>query len=204
MDKVDFYFQKLKDKINFLFERNIQIYGNYNSFEESVKNSRGYDDKLILEKKINSFLSVLKGDALYEQDSVLFYNESFDYDLVDYLEKLKKKIQKNPIVLDFGGSFGSLYFKNYKKFKNKCDWNIIELESIVNFVNENDFNLEINFFKNLDDFKKFPVVVIFSGSIQYLSNPFEILEKLINKNIKNFLFLKTSYGDKNIFKLVYK
>ena len=50
---------------------------------------------------------------------------------------------------------------------------------------------------------KTPDIVIFSGSIQYLPNPYEILEQLIKKNISNFLFLKTSfhYGKDNIFSI---
>ncbi len=203
MDKVNFLFQRLKDKINFLLKRNIRIYGNYKSFEEALKNSQGYSDELILKKKINSFLSVLKGHAAYEQDTLLFFKENYDNDLLDYLNDIQKKIQRNLIVLDFGGSFGTLYFKNYKKFNHTYDWNIIEQENIVNYINENNFNLKINFFKNLNDLKKTPDVVIFSGSIQYLPNPYEILEQLIKKNITNFLFLKTSfhYGKDNIFSI---
>ena len=194
---LQYLFQKFKNWVNFVIGRKIEIKGNFNTFQSALENSSGYDDDAIIKKKIHSFNKVINGEAVYEQDTKLFFKEKYDYDLIKYLEDIQKNKKESLCILDFGGSFGTLYFKNFKKFRYSYDWNIIEQEKIVSHINENSYKIKINFFKNLGDFKKSPDVVIFSGSIQYLSNPFEIINNLINRNIKNFLFLRTSFHFKN-------
>jgi putative methyltransferase (TIGR04325 family) len=203
MVNIDLFYQKLKDKINYFLKRKIEISGDYNSFNEAAKNCIGYDNELIIEKKIASFLEILKGNAAYEQDTKLYFKEKYDYDLIKYLESIQKTKKKNISVLDFGGSFGSIYFKNYKKFKNLYVWDIIEQKKIVDYFKKNEFKIDINFFEDLIEYNKSPDIAIFSGSVQYLPNPFEVLQQLIDRNVRNFLFLKTSfhYKKENNFRI---
>ena len=156
-----YLFQKFKNWVNFVIGRKIEIKGNFNTFQSALENSSGYDDDAIIKKKIHSFNKVINGEAVYEQDTKLFFKEKYDYDLIKYLEDIQKNKKESLCILDFGGSFGTLYFKNFKKFRYSYDWNIIEQEKIVSHINENSYKIKINFFKNLGDFKKSPDVVIF-------------------------------------------
>ena len=51
----------------------------------------------------------MQGYAAYEQDTLLFLKENYDYDLLDYLNDIQNT--KKFIVLNLR-IFGTLYFKN--------------------------------------------------------------------------------------------
>jgi len=174
----------LKKNINKIFKRNIQFYGNYSSWELAKKNSEGYDSKKIFSKSKKSFLKVINKRASYERDSFLFYKNKINHSLINtilYAKGKKRKIN----ILDYGGSFGSVYFQNISILKDikKFDWSIIEQRSIVDYVK--NFKLEKNlfFYSSLNNYfkKKSPDLVLMSSVLQYLEDPFKILSYLIKK-----------------------
>ena len=46
---------KIKNLINSKFNRKIKFEGNYENWEQALKNSKGYNDNVIINKTINSF-----------------------------------------------------------------------------------------------------------------------------------------------------
>lgn len=190
----------LKDLLNIILNRRIYIRGNYSTYESARENSTGYDNDLIIKKKIIAFNQILKKKAIYEQDTKLFYKEELDYNLISLIRELRLAKSSAVNILDYGGSFGSKYFKNYSEFKknNLVNWTIIEQDKIVDYVNKNHFNIKIDFFKKIEDCnsKDFDLC-LFSSSLQYLSNPYKILEKIVKKKINRFYFMKTPFDFEN-------
>ena len=143
-------------------------------------------------------MKVISGQAAYERDSVLFYDEKINKPLITYLENLRKKANSKYLkVLDFGGSFGSTYFQNKKELSNykKFKWDIIEQKKIVDYVSKKIKLNNLTFYNSLNRYlkKNNPDLVIFSSVLHYLEFPELILQKLIKKKIPYFLVLKTPF-----------
>jgi putative methyltransferase (TIGR04325 family) len=189
--------------INNTLSRSIKIIGEYSSWKQALNYSAGYNANIIFSNSKKSFLKVLNNKAEYERDSVLFYKENINYSLIKILDEISSRLKKTVNILDFGGSFASIYFQN-KKFlnNNKFNWSVVEQKKIVHYVNspkiKNKINIfygNLNFYLTVKNYLKYhsPDLVLFSGVLQYLSKPFDILNFLISKKIKYFLILRTPF-----------
>lgn len=190
--------------INNILGRSIKIDGEYSSWKQAVKNSKGYNDNIIFKKSKKSFLKVLNNEAEYERDTVLFYKENINYPLIDILDEISFKLNRTVNILDFGGSFASTYLQN-KKFLNSQKnfiWSVVEQKKIVHYANSpkikkkiKNFYGNLNFYLTVKNYLKYhsPDLVLFSGVLQYLSKPFDILNFLISQKIKYFLILRTPF-----------
>jgi len=185
--------------INHILKRNIKIKGNFNNWSLAVQSSGTYNDKKIFDKTKNSFLKVIKGEVIYERDSVLFYHKKLNLPLISLMEKVRKKKKNRSLkVLDFGGSFGSTYFQNREYFSDstKYVWDVIEQKKIVNFANKKKIKIKnLFFYESLPRYikKNKPDVVLFSSVLHYLEFPFLLISLLKKKNIKCFIILKTPF-----------
>lgn len=190
--------------VNQILKRDIKISGEYSSWGEALNCSLGYDDDTILNKSKKSFLAVINNKAEYERDSVLFYKENINHSLIKILNDISFESKKIVNILDFGGSFASIYFQNRKVLKNKKRfiWSVIEQKQIVNYVNNSKLYKKItcsygnlNFYLTIKDYYKYhsPDLVLLSGVLQYLPKPFDILDFFISKKVKYFLILKTPF-----------
>ena len=208
---INFYIKLIFPKfiikiINKLFNREIKFIGNYRNWSAAIKNSKGYSDNKIFIKSKESFLQVFRKKAKFERDSLLFYSEIINYPLIKILNKFQKTKGACLNVLDFGGSFGSTYFQNYSilKNKNRFDWAIVEQIKLVKFMRKFKLEDNLNFYLSISNYitQRRPDVVLFSSVIQYLKSPYKIINFLIKKKIKFFLFLKTPFFyDKEVIKV---
>jgi putative methyltransferase (TIGR04325 family) len=190
--------------VNKILKRDIKITGKYFNWDEALNNSFGYDDNRIFDKSKKSFIKVLNNKADYERDSVLFYKENINYSLIKILHEINFKLKRVVNILDFGGSFASIYFQNGKILKNNKNfiWSVVEREQIVNYANSskiykkiNSSYSNLNFYSTIEDYLRFyfPDLVLFSGVLHYLPKPFDIIKFLINIKVKYFLILRTPF-----------
>lgn len=189
-------FKNIKRFINKILKRDIKIIGNYSSWLEAKNFSSGYDHKIIFDKSKESFLKVINGIAKYERDSAPFYSDNVNYALIKLLNSIQYKKKKTLNVLDFGGSFGSTYFQNliFLKNQNKFNWFVVEQKHIVNYIKNFKLNKNLFFSSSIKIFLKKNIdIVLFSGVLQYLSDPFYYINLLLKKKIKNFLILRTPF-----------
>ena len=89
--------------------------GFYNSWDDALKVSFGYESQLIFEKVKKSALKVRDGKALFERDSVLYYEKIYNWPLLAILFKIASERNNTLDLVDYGGSLGSVYFQ-HKKF----------------------------------------------------------------------------------------
>ena len=187
---------KIKNLINSAFNRKIKFEGNYENWEQALKNSKGYNDNVIINKTINSFEKVLASKALYERDSFLFYKEKFDENLIKNLKKIFDKKGRKIYLCDYGGSLGSLYFQHKKLFQNDfIEWNVLEQKAYVDYANNRVNISNLNFFSSFENIlnQKKLDVILFSSVLQYLRSPYEILSKIIDRKIPDIIITRTPF-----------
>jgi hypothetical protein len=190
--------------INNILDRSIKIIGEYSSWNQALNYSKGYNDNIIFNNLKKSFLKVLNNKAEYERDSVLFYEENINYSLFKILDEISSRLNKTVNILDFGGSFASTYLQNKRFLSNqkKFIWSVVEQKKIVNYANSPEVKKKIkkfygnlNFYLTVKNYLKYhsPDLVLFSGVLQYLSKPFDILKFLISQKVEYFLILRTPF-----------
>lgn len=174
--------------------------GSFESWKDALSRCSGYDDEHILSKVFDSTLRVVRGEAAYERDSVLFDVKEYSWPLLSGL--MWSAAQNGGVlnVVDFGGALGSSYFQN-KPFLNslkKIKWNVIEQESYVNVGNEYVKNDDLHFYKSLKEClnDNNPNIIILSGVLQYLENPEDLINEVGLTNIKCLVIDRTPVFNK--------
>lgn len=187
-------FQEGKDKSN-----KYGWFGNYNSWNEAISDceNKGYASKIILQKVKKSLLKVKKSESIYERDSYLFNKIQYSWPLLAGLLWIACNQNNQLNVVDFGGSLGSSYFQN-KLFLNSINelrWNIVEQKHFVDCGKKYFENGILNFFYNLDSCfkKKLPNVILLSGVLQYLENPYDFLKKIFCYKVKYIIIDRTAF-----------
>jgi putative methyltransferase (TIGR04325 family) len=171
--------------------------GNYSSWNEAQFSCTGYDSSPILEKCKNSLLKVKKGEAVYERDSVLFDKIQYSLGLLVGLQRTALGNDGKLCVLDFGGSLGSTYYQNKEILSSlkELKWCIVEQTHFVDCGKKYFEDEQLKFYVNIEDClaKHKPNVLLISGVLQYLENPYEWIEKFVALGITNIIIDRTSF-----------
>ena len=170
-------------------------FGDYLSWSDAAKASTGYDDNLIINQVVRSTKMVLSGDCEFERDSVAFYTPEYSWAIVSCLLWVALKNKGKLNIIDFGGSLASVYFQNRIFFKDiDVSWNVIEQEKFVKIGRKLINNEDVSFYKDIDDCYKVNNhidLVLFSGVLQYLENPTNIINSVIKKQVPHILIDRT-------------
>ena len=144
----------------------------YQNWEEAVLNSTGYSNVEVLEeyKKINSALKF---------DEIICYEPRY-IELFCALQRCKNDIGSHRIA-DFGGGNGYLGYAAKKFLNYPIIWEVFEISEFVEIyknIGQGDI-----LFKNFEEYEKSNYnITLFSCSIQYCQEPYEIFEKAIKKS----------------------
>ena len=174
-------------------------FGNFPNWESAKQQTKGYDDGLILEKVKNALLQVKNGEAIYERDSVLFDKIEYSWEVLSGLMWVAAQNNGTLNLIDFGGSLGSTYYQN-KLFLDalpSVSWNIVEQQ---NFVKEGTAVFEddrLKFYSSIEECttnSKQPVnCILFSSVLQYLEQPFNLLEIAFEQKIQYIIVDRTGF-----------
>jgi len=183
----------------FLLLKGYGWYGDFATWEEAKKKSGGYEVESILIKTKESLLKVKNGEAVYERDSVIFDKIEYSWELLASLMWAAAQNGGSLNLIDFGGSLGSAYYQN-KTFLDKLNsvsWNIVEQQNYVKVGIESFQNDNLQFYYSISDCcselgNKIDVI-LFSGVLQYLENPFEILKEAFSCGIKYIIVDRTGF-----------
>jgi putative methyltransferase (TIGR04325 family) len=157
---------------------------------EATTKSTGYSDSIILEKVTTAFSESIASGKLIERDSVVLNLEDAEhsYPLLFALQYSANLNKNNLKVLDYGGSLGSTYrqYESFLKNFESIKWSIIEQSHFVKKGREFNFSDNLSFFETLQDclVDNKPNLALFSSSLQYLEDPFEILNQVSESNIQ--------------------
>ncbi len=171
--------------------------GKYTSWTKARKASTGYDSQAILEKVKDALLKVKNGEAVYERDSVIFDKIQYSWPLLAGLMWIAAQSGGELNIIDFGGSLGSTYFQNRKFLQvlPKVQWNIVEQKHFVDVGKKYFADDKLKFFYDIESCIRqcSPNTILFSSVIQYLEDPYSLLEKVKAMNFEFILFDRTSF-----------
>ena len=152
------------------------------TWEEALKNATGYESEAIIKKTFDSSFKVKKGEAVYERDSVLFDEIHYSWPLLSALMWIAARSKGEIHLLDFGGSLGTTYFQNRRFLRNlvSVTWNIVEQKKFVDLGRKYFQDERLKFHYSIDSSlgPPFPEVILFSGVLQYLEKPFELIDTI--------------------------
>jgi putative methyltransferase (TIGR04325 family) len=173
--------------------------GSYETWDQALRLSTGYDDKAILERVLAAALKVKSGDAVFERDSVLFDEIQYSWPLLSGLMWCVARNMGKLSVLDFGGAMGSSYFQNRKflvGIKN-LHWNIVEQEHYVMAGKKYIQDDILKFYDNIDDcFRENSIdLAIFSGVLDLIGASYEVLENVIFRGVKTIIIDRSVFLD---------
>lgn len=148
-------------------------FGDFPDWQSAEKACKGYDDAAIFEKVLTSARAVREGRAVFERDSILFFEEERDESLLRALQSAAAT-EGGVRVLDFGGSLGSAYFQHRSWLMDFIEnWCIVEQKHFVE-AGKKEFETNILKFEYTiqEAAKKYrPNIILFNNVLQYLENP---------------------------------
>ena len=159
-------------------ERNgVRYAGDFPDWKSAEQMGSGYQAADILEKVADATRQVLAGNAVFERDSRLFFQEEPNYPLAACLLLAAAREEGKLRVVDFDGSRGSVFFHNRCMLELKeLVWNIVEQPHFVDCGKRLPMPECIRFHR---DFRTAlsecrPNVILFSSVLQYLPDYHEI------------------------------
>lgn len=172
-------------------------HGNYKSWKVAESRCSGYDSEEILEKVKTSALLIKEGRAVYERDSFLFNETQHSFPLLASLMWIAARNKGKLNVLDFGGSLGSTYFQN-KSFLDslaEVNWCVVEQPGFVKAGLENFETKNLHFFFTIDEcLNSYDIdVILLSSVLQYIEEPYKLLDQLKSAGIKNLIIDRTPF-----------
>lgn len=179
--------------------------GNYRTWDDACRASGSYDTEVILNKVKDALLTVKRGEAVYERDSVLFDKVEYSWPLLAGILWVTSRNGNRLNLIDFGGSLGSTYYQNIKFLTHLVDlkWSIVEQKKFVECGQSLFENERLKFYRNLNECvgERHPDTILFSSVIQYLEKPYELLADVIERGFTYIIFDRTSFlkkGDDRI------
>jgi len=177
--------------------RAIRLSGHYDNWDDAMAQCKGYNQNVIFEKTLASSLQVKNGLKPYERDSVLFDRIVYSWPILASLNWAAAQDSGKLRVLDFGGALGTSYFQN-KKFLdhlNEVSWHIIEQPKMAELGRKYLQDNVLSFSSSID--KGFqacsPNFILLSSSLQYVREPFNVIDDLAKRNVPVIALDKTPF-----------
>lgn len=170
-----------------LYDENVpavRYLGDYDSWESAEKECMGYGDTVIIEKVINSTEKVVAGEAAWERDSYLFYEQKYVYGICAAILRCAVQNGSQGVrVLDLGGALGSTYFQNreYLSDVENLEYIVAEQDVLVEYGHKNLENGVLRFIssgENYTDYGRFDIAIM-SASLQYIPQYKEMISKIL-------------------------
>lgn len=173
--------------------------GNYQDWKSAVAASTGYDREAIFVKVRDASRAVKNCEALWERDSVLFHHEEYNIPVLCALMSVAAWNKGKLRVLDFGGAFGSTYWQHRVLLQHldALSWNVVEQSRIVSCGQEEFQTNDLHFWQDMKSCAAAgPVdVVLFSSVLQYVENPYTVLEQAISIGPQSIVIDRTPFAE---------
>lgn len=169
------------------------------SWQEVLKDCKGYDHTAIFEKVKNAALRVKNGEAVFERDSVLFYQPEYNPHLLQTFDAIANNNGDHLNLIDFGGSLGSVYFQyrdQFSKYKS-VKWSVVEQAHFIDFGKKELETDALKFYHTMKECVKENTInaILLSSVLSYLEKPYELLSEIIALNLEFIIIDKTLLTD---------
>lgn len=175
--------------------------GNYKTYDEAKGKCTGYDENHILQRIIKATSKVKNGELAYERDGILYEKSKINHHLLNVLLTISARNNNKITIIDFGGSLGTSYYQNigYLSHLTNLNWCIIEQQKFVDAGKKSFENEHVKFYHSLEDCyaeHNKPDLILISNSLQYISEPYELLKKIQFYKIPYMMIDFIAYNDK--------
>ena len=173
--------QRLRRHIAPLLRRvipsHLPMTGPYGSYAEALADASGYDSPMVVQQVEDATLAVLEGRAAYERDGTAFQTRP---DLAIY-KVIRDVVTPHSTIADFGGGLGGLFISAPELFPQSCRLLVIEQASMVEtgLRLARTHRLQLEFLDSGEQTVPPLDVLIFSSVLQYLSDPWATVERVI-------------------------
>lgn len=165
--------------------------GYYQNWDQAAAKAGSYSHPPILKKVLASTFEVRAGRAVFERDSVAFYERSDDPALIEGLFDTARLEAGRLRVLDFGGSLGSIYWQHRAALSllRELRWSVVEQPHYVEAGRRFFQNQQLRFFSSIAEAQEdiSHDMLLLSCVIQYLPAPFDFLESCIELEIPTII-----------------
>lgn len=179
--------------------RGIYFSGHYPDWSTAAEHASGYDAAMILERVKQASLKVRNGEAKFERDSVLFDEVQHSFPVLAGLLRAAMEHDQRLSVLDFGGALGSSYFqcRGFLSVLPAVRWGVVEQQHFVRCGQECFANEQLQFyFTNQECLAASnPNVALLSSVLQYLPDPYAVIDELMDVGIQYIVIDRTPFAD---------
>ena len=178
----------------------LHLEGSFSSFHEAEKNCSGYSDSIVLDKVYSAVKDVLNGYGTYERDGTVFSPRPKNLRLTHIFKSI---LQEYSIIVDYGGGLGGSYINHRDIIPETVDYYVVEQPNFVERGRQlaSDFNLPLTFSSSLSNIPNKIDLVILSGLLQYVPNPYSILSEVLILSPQYLLIDRTSFSNDHKWKL---
>lgn len=157
----------------------ITFRGGYATWDGALAASRGYADKVIVERVRQALLSVRAGGGAFERDGVVLPNREYDFPLLAGL-LYAAATQGRLHVVDIGGSLGGTYFQYRELLRGVpgLKWDVVEQPHFVECGRAEFADDVLGFeFALRDCFAAVrPNMILLSSVLPYVADPYGLIE----------------------------
>lgn len=179
----------------------IRYMGDYADWDSALKECKGYDDGAILGQVICSTQKVIAGEAAWERDSFLFYEQKYAYSIcAAVLRCAVQNGNKGVRILDVGGALGSTYFQNkgYLSDVKNLEYIVAEQDSYAEYGNKNIESGALKFIRSGEGFADLGKIdiALMSASLQYIPQYMEIISEINRLGPRYIILDRLLVGDR--------
>jgi putative methyltransferase (TIGR04325 family) len=155
--------------------------GSYRTWEDAASDSSRNDNENVMEKTVAATHMVASGKAVSCRDGVILDRIDYNWPLIATL--LRTALERKSLsVADFGGGLGCTYFdcRHFLEgISTEIRWTIIELPQCIDAGRLQGLeSRELQFRESIIECTQSPNVIIASGVLQYLPDPWTTLQEL--------------------------
>lgn len=182
-----------------VFGQPIRFQGGYQTWTHAAADSAGYGAEDILQKVLASTRQVMRGEAIFERDSVAFHHAEVHWPTLAALLWSAARSRGQLSVLDLGGALGSSYFQ-HKAFLShlaSLNWNVVEQSHFVNAGRAHVDDRNLRFFRTVEEClqEQNPGLVLLSSVLQYLEHVDDVLQQIANTQAEVLCVARTPVAD---------
>jgi putative methyltransferase (TIGR04325 family) len=185
--------------------RHLRFAGHPASWEDAARRSGGYSATHILDTVTDATRAVISGAARWERDGVLLNDADPPFAVLTALWRAARLANRNLEVVDFGGSLGSTYRQCRPLLEGigTLRWRVIEQAAFVQRGQTEFSTPELSFHVSADCLPtpEGARAVLASSVLQYLAEPFTVLDSLTRIGARHMIIDRTPMHDGTVDRL---
>jgi putative methyltransferase (TIGR04325 family) len=176
-----------------------RLVGPFPDWAAAAAAGHGYDRYAIFQKTADATRRLLRGEAVYERDSVLFDRVHYSWPLLSGLLWVAAQHAGRLNVLDFGGALGSSLYQNraFLQALPACRWNVVEQLPFVDLGRAEFSRDGLFFYPSIAAClaETAPQVALLSSVLGYLADPEALLAELAAAPLEYLIIDRTAVWD---------